>query len=181
MQLILVVWSCIQQPCCWIFSRVLIIVLLNKVVIKLSINDSFISFSILPLFFFVFCFYGFVQDSCTTVESEKALESPLDWEEIQPVHPRGSRSRVFTGRTDVKAETPVFRPPDMKSWLIWKDPDVGKYWRQEEKGTTEDEKVKWSHAHRCHRFFKFRWWLVFNLPSWFGASLIGCALQLFQL
>ena len=71
-----------------------------------------------------------------TVVLEKTLESPLDSKEIQPVHPKGNQSWVFIGRTDVEAETPVFWPPDVKNWLIWKDPDVGKDWRQEEKGTT---------------------------------------------
>ena len=67
------------------------------------------------------------------------LESPLDCKEIQPVHPKGDRSWVFIGRTDVEAETPILWPPDAKSWLIGKDPDAGKDWGQEEKGTTEDE------------------------------------------
>ena len=71
---------------------------------------------------------------------EKTLESPLDWKEIQPVHPKGDQSWVFIGRTDVEAETPILWPPDGKSCLIWKDPDAGKDWRQEEKGTTEDER-----------------------------------------
>ena len=70
---------------------------------------------------------------------EKTLESPLDCKEIQPVHPKGDQSWVFLGRTDVEAETPIFWPPDLKSWLIWKDPDAGKYWRWEKKGMTEDE------------------------------------------
>ena len=70
---------------------------------------------------------------------EKTLESPLDCKEIQPVHPKGDQSWVFIGRTDVEAETPIFCPPDVKSWLIWKDPDFGKDWGQEEKGTTENE------------------------------------------
>ena len=74
-----------------------------------------------------------------TVVLEKTLESPLDSKEIQPVHLKGDQSWIFTGRTDVEAETPVLRPPDAKSWLIWKDPDAGKDWRKEEKGTTEDE------------------------------------------
>ena len=65
------------------------------------------------------------------------LESPLDCKEIQPVHPKGNLSWVFIGRTDVEAETLIFWPPDAKSWLIWKDPDAGKDWGQEEKGTTE--------------------------------------------
>ena len=80
-----------------------------------------------------------------TVVLEKTLESPLDCKEIQPVHPKGHQSWVFTGRTDVEAETPVLRPPDVESWLIGKDPDVGKDCRQEEKGTTEDEMGGWHH------------------------------------
>ena len=76
---------------------------------------------------------------------EKTLESPLDCKEIQPVHPKGYQSWVFIGRTDVEAETPILWPPDAKSWLIWKDPDAGKDWRQEEKGTREDEMVGWHH------------------------------------
>ena len=67
---------------------------------------------------------------------EKTLESPLDCKEIQPVHPKGAQSWVFIGRTDVEAETPVLWPPHVKSWLIWKDPDAGRDWGQEEKGTT---------------------------------------------
>ena len=66
---------------------------------------------------------------------------PLDCKEIQPVHPKGDQSWVFTGRTDVEAETPILWPPDAKSWLTGKDPDAGKDWGQEEKGTTEDEMV----------------------------------------
>ena len=75
-----------------------------------------------------------------TVVLEKTLESPLDCKEIQPVHPK-DQSWVFIGRTDVEAETPILWPPNVKSWLIWKDPDAGKDWGQEEKGTTEDEMV----------------------------------------
>ena len=70
---------------------------------------------------------------------EKTLESPLDCKEIQLVYPKGNQSWKFTGRTDVEAETPKFWPPGTKSWLIWKDPDAGKDWRQEEQGMTEDE------------------------------------------
>ena len=70
---------------------------------------------------------------------EKSLESPLDYKELQPVHPKGNQSWIFIGRTDTKAEAPILWPPDMKNWLIWKDPDAGKDWRWEEKGTTEDE------------------------------------------
>ena len=67
-----------------------------------------------------------------TVVLEKTLKSPLDCKEIQPVHPKGDQSCVFIGRTDVEAETPILWPPDAKSWLIWKDCDAGKDWRQEE-------------------------------------------------
>ena len=80
-----------------------------------------------------------------TVVLHKTLESPLDCKEIQPVHPKGDLSWVFIGRTDVEAETPILWPPDAKSWLIWKDPDSGKDWGQEKKGTTEDEMVGWHH------------------------------------
>ena len=79
-----------------------------------------------------------------TVVLEKTLESPLDCKEIQPVHPKGNQSRMFIGRTDVEAETPILGPPHVKSWLIWKDPDAGEDWGQEEK-VTEDEMVGWHH------------------------------------
>ena len=75
--------------------------------------------------------------SSWTVVLEKTLETPLDCKEIQPVHPKGDQSWVFTGRTDVEAETPILWPPDVKSWLIGKDPDAGNDWGQEGKGTTE--------------------------------------------
>ena len=74
---------------------------------------------------------------------EKTLESPLDCKEIQPVHPKGNKSWIFIGRTDAEAETPILWPHDVENWLIGKDPDAGKDWRQEEKGTTEDEMVGW--------------------------------------
>ena len=83
---------------------------------------------------------------------EKTLESPLDCKEIQPVYPKGDQSWVFIGRTEVEAETPVFWPPDAKSWLIWKDPDDGKDWGQEEKGTIEDEMVGPHHWLNGHGF-----------------------------
>ena len=74
-----------------------------------------------------------------TVVLEKTLESPLDCKKIQLVHPKGNQSWIFIGRTDVEAVTPILWPPDVKSWLIWKDPDAGKDWGQEVKGTTEGE------------------------------------------
>ena len=76
---------------------------------------------------------------------EKALESPLDCKEIQPVHPKVNQSWIFIGRTDAEAEAPILLPPDEKSWLIGKDPDAGKDWRREEKWSTEDEMVGWHH------------------------------------
>ena len=86
-----------------------------------------------------------------TVVLEKTVESPLNCKEIQPVHPKGDQSWVFTGGTDVKAETPILWPPDVESWLIWKDPDAGKDWGQE-KGMTEDRMVGWHHRHNGHGF-----------------------------
>ena len=76
---------------------------------------------------------------------EKILESPLDCKEIKPVYPKGYQSWIVVGRTDAEAETPILWPPDVKKWLTGKDPDIGKDWRQEEKGTTEDEMVGWHH------------------------------------
>ena len=80
-----------------------------------------------------------------TVVLERTLESPLDCKEIQPFNPKGNQSWVFIGRTNVEADIPILRPHDTKSWLIWKDPDAGKDWRQEAKGTTEDDMVGWHH------------------------------------
>ena len=80
-----------------------------------------------------------------TVVLEKTLESPLKSKEIEPVHPKGNQSWIFIRRTDAEAETLILRPPDVKNWLIRKDPDAGKDWRQEEKGTTENDMVGWHH------------------------------------
>ena len=80
-----------------------------------------------------------------TVVLKKTLESPLNCLEIQPVHPKGDQSWVLIARTDTEAETPILWPPDAKSWLIGKDPDAGKGWRQGKKGTIEDEMVGWHH------------------------------------
>ena len=87
-----------------------------------------------------------------TVVLEKTLESPLDGMEIQPVHSERDLSWVFIGRTDAEAETPILWPPDVKSWRTGKDPDAGKDWGQEEKGTTEDEMVGWHHRLDGHEF-----------------------------
>ena len=87
-----------------------------------------------------------------TVMLEKTLESPLDCKEIQPVHPKGNQSWIFIGRTDAEDESPILWLPDGKNWLVGKDPDDGTYWRQEEKGTTEDEMVGWHHRLYEHEF-----------------------------
>jgi len=87
-----------------------------------------------------------------TVVLEKTLESPLDCKEIQPVHPKGNQSWIFIRRTDAEAETPILWPPDAKNRLIWKDPDAGKDWGWEEKGTIEDEIVVCHHPLNGHEF-----------------------------
>ena len=87
-----------------------------------------------------------------TVVLEKTLERPLDCKEVQPVHPKGNQSWIFTGRTDAEAEAPILWPLDAKNWHLGKDPDAGKDWRQEEKGTTEDELVGWHHQLDGHEF-----------------------------
>ena len=99
-----------------------------------------------------------------TAVLEKTLESLLDCKEIQPVHPKGDKSWVFIGRTDVEAETPILWPPDVKTWLIGEDPDAGKDWRWEEKGTTKDEMIGWYH----------QWTLVWvNSGSWWWTGRPG--------
>ena len=80
-----------------------------------------------------------------TVVLKKTLESPLDSKVIKPVNPKGNQLWIFIARTNAEAETPILWPPDVKSWLTEKVPDAGKYWRQEEKGTTEDDMVGWHH------------------------------------
>ena len=96
---------------------------------------------------------------------EKTLDflglHPLDYKEIQPVHPKGNQSWICIGRTDAEAETPKLWPPDAKNWLTWKDPDSGKDWRREEEGMTEDEMVGWHHRLNGHEFevnFRSWWW-----------------------
>ena len=87
-----------------------------------------------------------------TVVLEKTLESPLDCKKIKPVNPEGNQSWIFIGRTDVEAEAPILWAPDVKRWLIRKDPDAGQDWRQEGKGSTEDEIVGWHHHLDRHEF-----------------------------
>ena len=89
-----------------------------------------------------------------TVMLEKTPESPLDYEEIQPVNLKGNQSWIFIGRTDAEADAPIPWPPDAKNWFIRKDPDAEKEWRQEEKGTTEDEMVGWTWVWASSG----RWW-----------------------
>ena len=80
-----------------------------------------------------------------TVMLEKTLESPLDCKEIKPVNFKGNQPWIFTEGTDAEAEAPILWPPDVKNWFTGKDPNAGKDWRQEEKGTTEDEMAIWYH------------------------------------
>ena len=87
-----------------------------------------------------------------TVVLEKTLQSHSDYKEIQPVPPKGNQSWTFTGRTDAEDKAPLLWPPDAKNWLFGKDPDAGKDWRQEEKGTTEDGLVGWHHQLDGHGF-----------------------------
>ena len=100
---------------------------------------------------------------------EKTLEGPLDYREIQPVHPKGDQSRVFIGKTDAEAETPIVWPPHVKSWLIGKDPDAGRDWGQEENGVTEDEMFGWHHRLDGHEFE-----LVMDREAW-SAAIHGVA------
>ena len=81
-------------------------------------------------------------------------ESPLEGKDIKPVNPKGNQPWIFIGRTDAEAEAPILWPPDANSWFIGKDPDAGKDWRQEEKGTTEDEMIGWHHQLNGHEFEK---------------------------
>ena len=87
-----------------------------------------------------------------TVVLQKTLESPLDCKDIEPVYLKGNQSWIFIGRTYFEAEAPILWPPDAKNWLIGKDPDAGKDWKWEEKGTTEDEMVGWHHWFNRHEF-----------------------------
>ena len=100
-----------------------------------------------------------------TVVLEKTLESPLDCKEIQPVHPKGTQSWIFIGKTDTESEVTILWPPNGKNWLIGKDPDAGKDWRWEEKGTRKDEMVGWHHQLIHHQWTwvwvtSGNWWKI---------------------
>ena len=106
------------------------------------------------------------KDWCFWTVLEKTLESPLDCKEIKPVHLKGNQVWIFIGRTDAETEAPILWPPDVKNWLIWKDPDAGKDWRQEEKGMTEDEMV-WMAS-------PMWWtWVWVNFGSWWWTGKPG--------
>ena len=110
---------------------------------------------------------------CWTVVLEKTFESPLGCKEIQPVNPKGNQSWISIRRTDVEVEAPILWPPDMKSWLIRKDPNAGKDWGQEEKGMTEDEMVWWHHRLNGHELSQLRE-IMKDREAW-GAIIHGVA------
>ena len=103
-----------------------------------------------------------------TLVLEKTLESPLDSKEIQPVHPKGNQPLICIERTNAKTETPILWPPNGKNWLLGKDPNAGKDWRQERKGTTEDEMVQWHHQLNGQEF-EWTLELVMDWEAWRAA------------
>ena len=104
------------------------------------------------IYAFIFPMKKYLLSTPQTVLLEKTLESPLDCKKIKLVNPKGNQPWRFIGRTDAEAETPILWPPDAKNWLIGRDPDAGKHWRQEETGSTEDEMVGWHHQLNRHEF-----------------------------
>ena len=126
------------------------ILLLSSISLHWSLTKAFLSFlSILWNSAFRWVYLSF---SPLPSVLEKTLESPLDCKEIQTVNPKGNQSWIFIGRTDAEDETPTLWLSDVKNWLIGKDPEAGKDWRQEEKGTTEDKMVVWRHQLKGHGF-----------------------------
>ena len=103
-----------------------------------------------------------------TVVLEKTLEHPLDCKEIKPVNPKGTQSWIFVESTDAEAESLILWPLDVKDWLIGKDSDAWKDWRQEEKVTTEDEIVEWHQWLDGHEFVQ-AWELVMDREAWHAA------------
>ena len=138
----------------YLFSLVLLSIRCFVILLYLNFNKDILFWLVqFHIYFVAFKHLWALKNWCFwTVVLEKTLESPLDCKEIQPVHPKRDQPWVFIGRTDVEAETPVLWPPDVKSWLMGKDPDAGKDWGQEEKGTTEDEMVGWHHRLNGHGF-----------------------------
>jgi len=104
-----------------------------------------------------------------TAVLEKTLESPLDCNEIKPVHLKGNQSWILFGRTDAEAEVPILWPLNAKNWLIGKDPDAGQGWRQEEKGMTKDEMVEWCHRLNEHEFEQGLGVVVMAREAWRAA------------
>ena len=117
---------------------------------KLGLDRTTTIYSVLTLS--ISLFFGRRIDAFELWCWRRLFRVPWTCEEIKAVNPKGDHSWVFIGRTDAEAETPILWPPDVKNWLIWKDPDAGKDWRQEEKGTTEDEMVGWHHRLDRHGF-----------------------------
>ena len=103
--------------------------------------------------FLKFMWIAVLHNQLVILVLEKTLESALDFKESKPVHPKGDQSWVFIGRTNAEAKTSILWLPDVKSWLIWKDPDAGNDWGQEEKGMTEDAMVGWHHRRNGHEFW----------------------------
>ena len=121
--------------------------------ITLSTNVHLVKAMVFPVVMYGCDSWTVKKAECRRIDAfELWCCSPLDCKEIQPVHPKGDQAWVFIGRTDVEAETPILWPPDAKSWLIWKDPDAGRDWEQEQKGMTEDEMVGWHHWLNGHGF-----------------------------